>query len=171
MAKARKFLEGVKHGRSCYVAGCDCAVGRQANSEYLKDYRARKRAEQLEAAGVQLLDVEPPEPEPETTPADPPVVGPIEQALADDLARNDGTATYLEQVAVTVARSLDMAVRTYRLDLISPLAQRLVDVGVRLWPPAPAEPAGDDKDKRAELLLLMGGEGQTTAEPEAAGGA
>ena len=169
MAKARKFLEGAKHGRSCYNAGCDCAAGRQANSEYLKDYRARKRAEQLGAAGVQLPDVE--QPEPESKPADPPVVGPIEQALADDLERDDGKATYLEQVAVTVARSLDMAVRTYRLDLISPLAQRLVDVGVRLWPPAPAEPAGDDDGKRAELLVLMGGEDKTAAEQEAAGGA
>jgi hypothetical protein len=171
MAKARKFLEGVKHGRSCYNAGCDCAVGRQANSDYLKGYRARKRAEKLAAAGVQLLDVEQPEPEQETTQADPPVVGPIEQALADDLERNDGTATYLEQVAVTVARSLDMAVRTYRLDLISPLAQRLVDVGVRLWPPAPAEPAGSDDEKRAQLLLLMGGDQGDEGDEAAAGGA
>lgn len=170
MAKTRKFREGVKHGRSCYNAGCDCAVGRRANSEYLKDYRERKRAERLEAAGVELPAGEPAdEPAPEPAP-EPGVPGPIEAALADDLRRDDGEAKFLEQVALTVARSLDMAVRTYRMDLVSPLAQRLVDVGVRLWPPVPKAGADDDT-KRAELLLLMGGEDGDAGDEAVAGGA
>src|SRR5216110_273731 len=100
MAKTRKFLEGVKHGRSCYNAGCDCEAGRRANSEYLKDYRARKRAERLAADGVELPAAEPAdEPAPEPAPGTP---GPIEAALADDLRRDDGEAKFLEQVALTV---------------------------------------------------------------------
>lgn len=169
MAKTRKFLEGVKHGRSCYNAGCDCAVGRRANSEYLKEWRARKRAEQAAAAGDEppaddeLVDDEPP-----TDPGETPVPGPIEKALAADIRRDDGEPKFLEEVALTVARALDGVARIRRHDLVSPLAQRLVDVGARLFPPLPGSPAESDEDQRAKLLLLMGGD---EGDEAAAGGA
>lgn len=172
MAKDRKFLEGVRHGRSCYNAGCDCAVGRRANSEYLKDWRARKRAEQLAADGVDVPVDEPPADEPPAEqapePDDPAIMGPIEKALAADIAGDgDGEPAYLEAVALTVARALDGVARIRRHDLVSPLAQRLVDVGTRLFPPAPVS-GGDDDSKRGELLQLI--EGGADDEPEAAAG-
>jgi hypothetical protein len=168
MATTRKFIEGAKHGRSCYNAGCDCEVGRRANSEYLKDYRARKRVEQLAAAGVEVPADEPPAEEPEPEPDDPAVIGPIEKALAADLESDDGEPKYLEAVALTVARALDGVARIRRHDLVSPLAQRLVDVGARLFPPLPGSPGESDDEQRAKLLLLMGGD---EGDEAAAGGA
>jgi len=165
VARIRKLLDRPDHGRSCYQAGCDCEVGRKANSDYLKAYRERKRAEQLAAAGV-----EPPADEPPANPGEAPVVGPIEAALAEDIRRDDGEPKFLEEVALTVARALDGVARIRRHDLVSPLAQRLVDVGARLFPPLPGSPGEDDEEKRKGLLLLMGGDDQDD-DTAAAGGA
>jgi hypothetical protein len=171
VARIRTTLDRPDHGRSCYQAGCDCEVGRKANSDYLKAYRARKRAEKLAAAGVEASEAPPvvvPASEPEPEPASP---GPIESALADDLEREDGEPRFLKAVALTVARSLDGAVRTYRHDLVSPLAQRLVDVGKLLFPPSPGDPGESEDDKRAKVLQLIAGGGQGAETPGASGGA
>lgn len=168
MARARKTLDRPDHGRPCYQSGCDCEVGRKANSDYLKDYRARKRAEKLEEAGVEVPEAPPAVVSPPEEP-EPATAGPIELALADDLARDDGEAKFLKAVALTVARSLDGAVRAYRHDLVSPLAQRLVDVGKLLFPPPPAGEPGESEDaKRAKVLELI--QGGANGE-ESAGGA
>lgn len=39
--KERPILKGIKHGRSCYVKGCGCDVGRKAEAEY----QAQRRRE------------------------------------------------------------------------------------------------------------------------------
>lgn len=168
VAGSRKTLDRAEHGRSCYNSGCDCEVGRKANSDYLKAYRVRKRAEKLAAAGIEA-PAAPPAEVPVSSEPEPTTAGPIELALADDLARNDGEAKFLKAVALTVARSLDGAVRAYRHDLVSPLAQRLVDVGKLLFPPPPAGEPGESEDaKRAKVLELI--QGGANGE-ESAGGA
>ena len=168
MARVRQILEDIEHGRSGYNAGCGCDVCRKANSEYLKEYRARKRAEKLAAAGAQVP------PAVEQPPAEQPAPGergPIEKALADDIERDDGEPKFLQAVALTVARSLDGAVRTFRHDLVSPLSARLLDVGDRLFPPAPEDPEESPAQQQARVLELIRNGGQGDGEAGAAGGA
>jgi len=155
---SEQFKHGKKPGTTGYRKGCRCPECIAANAEYLRAWRERKRAEQLP---------EPPTPEPvvdELSPAaaEPdaptPKLGPIEAALAHDLDHRDGDPTFLKEVARTVARSLDGAVRTQRHDLVSPLAQRLVDIGARLFPPK-VDPSGGltEDEKRAQVLQLIQG--------------
>lgn len=146
-------------GTTGYRRGCRCPECIRANADYLRDWRERKRQAtfpdvQLEEAPV-VVHV-PDEPTPEGAPGT--SAGPIERALAADLERDDGKPKFLRAVAVTVARSLDGAVKAQRHDLVSPLAQRLVDIGGRLFPP---KPDGDgelsDEDKRKQVLQLIQG--------------
>ncbi|MGN7703506.1 hypothetical protein [Cellulosimicrobium sp. 22601] len=148
--------------RKAYQRGCGCPACRAENARYVAERREEKRRAQL----------------PEEIPERPPVVvhvpadepdepgpaGPIEQALADDLARDDGKPEFLRAVATTVARSLDGAVKQHRHDLVSPLAQRLVDIGTRLFPPKP-EGGGEltEEEKRAKVLELIRGDGEDGA--------
>lgn len=157
MARSGKILEGIEHNRAGYNAGCDCDVCRTANSRYLKAYRERKRAEKLAAAGVELPAAEPAPAEP--SPEDPHVIGPIEQALAEDLKRDGSKPRFLEAVGLVIARSLDGAVRSHRHDLVSPLVSHVVAIGERLFPPAPVDGGGDDATKRGQLLELIQGDG------------
>lgn len=163
--------EQVKHGKrpgtTGYRKGCRCAECIQANKDYLRDWRERKRQELLPeppAPGLDVVDVE------SAAAADGPEggqLGPIEAALVHDLEERDGDPTFLKAVGMTVARSLDGAVRMQRHDLVSPLAQRLVDIGARLFPPKVDAGGGLTEDeKRAQVLELIRGGG----EEEAVGG-
>ncbi|MFD6093661.1 hypothetical protein ACFWGN_16205 [Oerskovia sp. NPDC060338] len=157
-------------GTTGYRRGCRCPECIKANATYLRDWRERKRQAalpdvQLEQAPLVVhVPDEPDDPAPEETPRA--SAGPIERALAADLERDDGKPDFLRAVAVTVARSLDGAVKAQRHDLVSPLAQRLVDIGGRLFAPKP-DGAGElsEEEKRERVLQLIrgGAEGEEGA--------
>lgn len=71
------------HDLERYRAGCRCAVCRQANRDYMRDYRASRRG----------LEGPPPQPDSSVTVLPKPVLvddvvpGPIEQAVLDETAR------------------------------------------------------------------------------------
>ena len=157
-------LHGKRPGTTGYRKGCRCAECIEANATYLREWREKRRLEEMPVAASVTPVV--PVVGPPVAPADLGTAGPIEEALRHDLDDEaDGDPTYLRAIALTVARSLDGAVTAMRHDLVSPLAQRLVDIGARLFPPAPEGDGNVSEDeKRGELLRLMRGEGETEGE-------
>lgn len=147
-------------GTTGYRRGCRCPKCIRANADYLRDWRERKRQATLPDVGLDerpLVEHVPDEPTPEEVTGAP--AGPIERALADDLERDDGKPEFLRAVALTVARSLDGAVKAQRHDLVSPLAQRLVAVFTQLYPPKPDGDGGlsEEEKQRRVLQLIQGG--------------
>lgn len=93
------------HDLERYRAGCRCAVCRQANRDYMRDYRASRRG----------LEGPPPQPDSSVTVLPKPVLvddvvpGPIEQAVLDETATLSGAARRPTSVetARALARDLD----------------------------------------------------------------
>lgn len=125
-----------KHGMSGYRAGCHCEVCRAAKREYMKSWRARRKAQ---AAG-------PPEPDQVAAPLREPVAGagsldmttapgPLEQAFLADLRNPDDKVAFrrhLVGIGRLNARVLDQIGTLDRLDLVSPVQLRQLEVLQRL---------------------------------------
>lgn len=87
--RERPILKGIKHGRSCYVAGCGCEVGRIAEREY----QAKRRRERGRANNGNIIPMNGRKgTESEDSlrrKAKRAVVGPMEQAVIDECAQLD----------------------------------------------------------------------------------
>ncbi len=124
------------HGLAGYRRGCHCEICRAAKRDYMRTYRANKRRELVYeevAAAVVLADVEPvaaPLSIDFTAPA-----GSIETALRRDLRGLTGEPPWrrtLSRMARLNARMLDQVNRHDRLDLVSPLELRTMELLNRL---------------------------------------
>lgn len=124
--------KGVKtHGTGGYSKGCKCAVCRAAHAAYMREWRARKAA----PARPDPAPLPPLASLPAIDPDAPP--GRLELALTADL---DGGATldpggprvFLTALARFNARMLDQLPGLDRLDLVSPLESRTLDILARL---------------------------------------
>lgn len=154
----------LSHGRSGYRRGCKCGVCRAGHAQAVAEWRARKRAEAR--AGVPAapaVDAPMPAPlasAPALDPDAPP--GRLEQLLAADL-NAPGEKTwkgFLSGLALYNARMLDQLPGLDRLDLISSIETRTLEVLQRLAPP---KPAGDGGLSDEELRSFM--TGLTSAQP------
>lgn len=128
------------HGRSGYRKGCKCSVCRGAHAAYMQSWRSRRRDEQARAAlaDVEPLVVERPVADPVQVPAGldlqaPP--GPLESAFLEDLS-TPSARTAFERTLIAMgrlnARVLDQTAALDRLDLVSPLELRTLEVLQRL---------------------------------------
>lgn len=146
-----------KHDRSRYRRGCKCGICRKANSDYLKAYRARKRAEQRALAApapepVVLADVPPSAPQPD--PDRPP--GEVEQALAADALEEPATfRRTLLALARANARFIDQVYVLDRVDLLSPIQARLVEQLKMLLPKTPGSAGPSEEEKMLAALEAM----------------
>ena len=139
------------HGTGGYSKGCKCAVCRAAHAAYMRDWRARQ-------AGPPRPDPAPLPPPMASLPAIDPDAPPgrLELALTADL---DGGATldpggprvFLSALVRFNARMLDQLPGLDRLDLVSPLESRTLDILARLQ----AKPTEGVTD--AELRDFMAG--------------
>lgn len=147
-------LDGARPGQPGYRRGCRCELCRKGHRESVAAWRARKRKAQ---------QGEEPAPSPQE-PRDPLASAPrldmaapagaIEEALAGDIARLVGEppwkATWTK-VALYNARLLDQVPRLDRLDLVSPIQLRTMEILDRLR--AVSKPAGDSAADAAESFL------------------
>lgn len=151
------------HGRSGYRRGCKCGVCRAGHAQAVADWRARKRAEARAGAQPAPQDVPVPAPlasAPALDPDAPP--GRLEQLLTADL-KAPGEKTwkgFLSGLALYNARMLDQLPSLDRLDLISSIETRTLEVLARLAPP---KAAGDGGLSDEELRQFM--TGLTSAQP------
>ncbi|WP_182112899.1 hypothetical protein [Actinotalea sp. JY-7876] len=130
--------EVTNHGRSGYRQGCKCEVCRAAKREYMRGWRARQKAavERTDAPGESAS----------TTPTPAPVAaagsldmtapaGPLEQAFLEDLREPDDRVAFrrhLVGIGRLNARVLDQIGTLDRLDLVSPVQLRQLEVLQRL---------------------------------------
>jgi hypothetical protein len=146
-----------KHDRSRYRRGCKCGICRKANSDYLKEYRVRKKAEQRALVApahepVALADVPSSAPQPDQDRAP----GEVEQALADDVLEKEPTfRKTLLALARANARFIDQVYELDRVDLLSPIQARLVEQLKMLLPKAPGGSGPTDDEKMLAALELM----------------
>lgn len=145
--------EVTDHGLSGYRRGCKCAACRAAHAKAVKDWRARKKADQAPKPAVERPLPEPLSSAPALDPEAPP--GRLEQLLTLDLAQQGGERTYkgfLSGLVLYNARLLDQLPRLDRLDLISSVESRTLDILARLAPPGrPGE--GGVTDEALEKFL------------------
>lgn len=136
--------EVTRHGMSGYRLGCRCEDCRRAKREYMRDWRARRREAEIAAA---LADAEPlPVEDLVSVPLREPVAGtvsldmacdpgPLERALLADLAEPDDRVAFrrhLVGIGLLNARVLDQIGTLDRLDLISPVQLRQLEILQRL---------------------------------------
>ena len=163
-----------EHGISGYRKGCHCEVCRTAKREYMRAWRVR-RAAAAEPTSAAAPVVEPREPV--ATPpaldltADP---GAIEQALATDVEAPAGEVLWsgtLLAMARLNARVMDQVHQSDRLDLVSPLQLRMLEILNRMafaktagllgnGQPTGTTATGDepgDDDRARELLNSLDG--------------
>jgi hypothetical protein len=128
----------ITHGLAGYRRGCHCETCRAAKRDYMRAYRARKLQElvgdEVAAATATVQgDVDPvAAPLSIDFTADP---GPIETALRRDLRALEGEPPWrrtLSKIARLNARMLDQVNRHDRLDLVSPLELRTMELLNRL---------------------------------------
>ena len=122
-----------KHDRSGYRSGCRCEACRKDHREAAAAWRASRRASRRAPVVVVPVQSEPlvsvPVPEPVVS------LGVIEAALAADLDALVGCPPWsgtLRELALFNARLLDQIVVLGRLDLVSPIQIRTLEVLDRL---------------------------------------
>lgn len=124
---------GAKPSRAGYVRGCRCRGCSEANRVYLAEYRRRR------AGGGPLV----PAPAVVAVPAGPAGPGPIEAAVAAQLAALASTVPWAgtwRLLALQHARGLDECFRTGQYSVASVLQSRLRDCIDRLGAGAPRGP-------------------------------
>lgn len=127
------------HGLSGYRRGCKCSTCRAAHAKAVREWRARKKAEQAPKPAVERPMPEPLASAPALDPDAP--AGRLEQLLALDLAQG-GDKThrgFLSGLALYNARLLDQLPGLDRLDLISSVQSRTLDILARLAPPGKSD--------------------------------
>lgn len=141
--RARSVLDLDEHGRSGWRAGCGCSTCRAAHAADVADWRARRRRaaelEQLdEQARAQALadTVRPSDGSTAPMLLDATVpAGPIELAFEQDFAAIIGTPPWkntLGALGRANARIVDQVARHQRLDAISGVQLRMLDILDRL---------------------------------------
>lgn len=170
--------EVTEHGRSGYRRGCKCATCRGAHATYMASWRSRRRERQIAeafASGQPLVADPRPAPEPTTVPAALDMAakpGPLERALLEDLANPSEKVAFqrhLVGLGRLNARILDQVSALDRLDLVSPLQLRQLEVLSRLailgfagMDDDSGEPGGEGSiaDEASKLLaeLAQGGD-------------
>lgn len=123
------------HGLSGYRRGCRCETCRRAKREYMRDYRARKKEDAEVVAEVvrEVAALDPLRPVPSIDMQSKP--GRVERALRKDLEHLVGEPPWkrtLSKMALLNARLLDQVPAIDRLDLISPIQLRTLEVLNRL---------------------------------------
>lgn len=143
----------IKHGRSGYRLGCKCPTCRAGNARAVADWRARKKAGQAPKREYPM-----PEPlasAPALDPDAPP--GRLEQLLSLDLAQPPSAEpswkAFLAGLALFNARMLDQLPRMERLDLVSPIETRTLEILTRLRPPEPRNNAGAISDDDLQRFI------------------
>lgn len=147
-------LDGAQSGQPGYRRGCRCEKCRKGHREAVAAWRARKRQAQQQnqpaeqptkplapLTSAPVLDMEAP-------------AGPIERALAGDLEQLVGEPPWKStwsEIALYNARLLDQIARLDRLDLVSPIQLRTMEVLDRLR--AVSQPAGNSPADAAEAFL------------------
>lgn len=144
-----------KHGLSGYRRGCKCETCRAAKREYMRTWRARRRTEtaavEQETKAIAALDPLQPVPSLDLDAAP----GVVESALRKDIKALTGEPPWkrtLAKIALLNARLLDQAPRIDRLDLISPIELRTLEVLNRL---RAVSAGGSVADDAARLLEDM----------------
>lgn len=103
--KKRPILDGITHGTTGYRKGCGCAKCRGAKSAERADERRRRaeRAKQDVPVEASAAPAAPPPPPPGSR------VGPVEQAVRDELEQHDGAPGLgaLRAVAIRLAQEID----------------------------------------------------------------
>lgn len=143
----------LKHGNSGYRRGCRCEVCRTGHTESNRAWRKRKQAAAREVSEVEqaraqaVADLERP-----TDGSQAPLVidpslsdGPIEEALVEELAKLVGDPPWkntLGALARANARIVDQVPLHGRLDVISGVQLRLLDILDRLRRTPSASPDG-----------------------------
>lgn len=142
--RARPVLDLEEHGKSGWRAGCGCTTCRAAHAADVAAWRARKRRareleEMDEAAREQAAaDALPPVPDASQAPllldpdADP---GPVERAVDQELNALVGEPPWkltLSALARANARIVDQVHRHQRLDVLSGVQLRMMDILDRL---------------------------------------
>lgn len=135
------------HGMSGYRKGCRCETCRRAKREYMRDYRARQRRDADEVAEVvrEAAALDPLAPVPSIDMKAEP--GAVERALRKDLKKLTGEPPWkrtLSRIAMLNARLLDQAPIADRLDLISPIQLRTLEVLNRLRAVSSGSSLADD---------------------------
>ena len=123
------------HGMSGYRKGCRCETCRRAKRDYMRAYRASKKEDAEVVAEVvrEVTALDPLAPVPSIDLTSAP--GRVEQALRKDLKALVGEPPWrrtLSKIALLNARILDQVPRIDRLDLVSPLELRTLEVLNRL---------------------------------------
>ena len=154
--------EVTKHGMSGYRAGCHCEVCRMAKRDYMRGWRAEQRKAKAELAGAEQpaldVDVDAPVPAPVAAAGAldmdcPP--GPLEQAFLDDISEPDARVAFrrhLVGIGRLNARVLDQISALDRLDLVSPVQLRQLEVLGRLAILGFAGMDDDGRDRTGESL-------------------
>lgn len=129
---------GETPGQPGYRKGCRCGTCRDGHAKYVAGWRSRKREEEIRAA---LADADPliEEPAPRAPVVEPVAgrlnlkgkAGPLERALLKDLRRPDPKVAFrrhLVRLARLNARVLDQIDTLERLDLVSPIELRQLEL-------------------------------------------